>query len=124
MGERLRQERTGRGWSLEYLAQRVGLTKKAISKMELGQTKQPSARNLGKIAEVLHVSVNWLLYGDARQTTEVREGDKPMSMIDCEILATLEDLTDAQKQELLEETRKQAEQNREVVAAYRQRSDE
>ena len=66
LGERLREARTDRGWSQEWLARRVGVTKKAISKIERGETKEPSARNLGKIAEHLHVSVNWLIYGGNR----------------------------------------------------------
>lgn len=117
LGERLREARTDRGWSQEWLARRVGVTKKAISKIERGETKEPSARNLGKIAEHLHVSVNWLIYGGNRPRGRNGTGGK-MSMIDCEILAQLEDLTETQKREMLDRLREQAKQNREVLEAY------
>ena len=41
-----------------------------------------------------------------------------MSMIDCEILAQLEDLTETQKREMLDRLREQAKENREVLEAY------
>lgn len=123
MGERLHDARTDRGWSQEYLAQRVGVTKKAISKIERGDTREPSARNLGNIAEALRVSVRWLMYGERQQPRNQEGTGAAMSMIDCEILAQLEVLTDAQKQEALKRLKEQADENREVLEAYKSRQD-
>lgn len=120
LGARLRAARNERKWSQETLARAAGITKKAVSKIERGQTLEPKARNIHRLAQALHVSVNWLLYG---RTPQANGRGSQLSMLDCELLAALEELTDAQKRELLQKAQDRAEENREIVEALR-RADE
>ena len=60
LGERIRDARRAAGLSQEKLAERVGVTRQAVTKWENGQSA-PSTENLLRLAEVLGVPANTLL---------------------------------------------------------------
>lgn len=60
IGARLRSARDDLGWSQSRLASELGITQPAIADWERGE-KEPSARNLARLATALSVSTDWLL---------------------------------------------------------------
>lgn len=62
----IKRLREARGWSLEDLARRVGLSKSTLSRYESGQRQFP-INDIGKFADVLDVSIEHLL-GLRKQT--------------------------------------------------------
>ncbi len=63
LGERIKRLREERNYSQQYLAQKLGVSQKAYSKIETNQTKL-SVDSLLKIAEVLETSINKILDTD------------------------------------------------------------
>ncbi len=64
-GEKLRQFRKERGWSLEELSTRSGLSVSHLSALENGARKSPSVDLVYQIAEALSISMYRLLNMDA-----------------------------------------------------------
>lgn len=63
LGERIRQLRTSRGWSQRELARQAGVVNASmISYYELGE-RLPSYGTLLRIADVFHISTDYLLRG-------------------------------------------------------------
>lgn len=60
LGERIREQRKSAGFSQEKLAERMGISRQAVTKWESGQSA-PSSDNLFKLAEVLGCPVSALL---------------------------------------------------------------
>ena len=73
LGERIRAARQAAGLSQEKLAERLGLTRQAVTKWETGQSA-PSTENLLRLAEVLGVPVTALL--DASAPEQQMQADK------------------------------------------------
>ena len=65
--ERIRQKRKALGYSQEYVAQQLRVSRQAVSKWESGKSV-PDTNNLIVLAELLDCSVQWLLVGDMPQT--------------------------------------------------------
>ena len=57
---RLLAERTGRGWSLEQLAERSGVSRAMISKVERGESS-PTAAVLGRLSAAFGLTLSQLL---------------------------------------------------------------
>jgi transcriptional regulator with XRE-family HTH domain len=77
MGQRLRQARRARGFSLRELAQRLGVSASLISQVETGRAN-PSVSTLYAIAAELDVSLDELLFED-RRPQPAALGDAPAS---------------------------------------------
>lgn len=60
----LRQERIVRGWTLEFVATKIGITKAAVQMMETGQRK-PSYDVLVKILDLFEYNDPRELFGTA-----------------------------------------------------------
>jgi transcriptional regulator with XRE-family HTH domain len=60
LGARIRQERESRGWSLTELAQRSGVSRAMINKVERGQAS-PTAALLGRLCGAFGLSLSTLL---------------------------------------------------------------
>jgi len=60
LGERIKKAREEKNYSQQYLAQQLGISQKAYSKIENSQTNL-TVSHLDKIAQVLEMSVNQLL---------------------------------------------------------------
>ena len=68
MGDRLREARRIRGWSLRTLAARLHVSPSLISQVETGRAR-PSVSTLYAIASELGISLDELLFVDAGSTT-------------------------------------------------------
>ena len=66
VGERLRTERQLRGWSIEELAYRTGLSARHLTRIERGQSA-PQPESLMALAGALDMDVAKLLTGHARE---------------------------------------------------------
>lgn len=62
LGKRIEKARILAGLNQDELAEKIGLTQQAISRIEEGITKNP--RKLKAIADALNVSVNFLVSGE------------------------------------------------------------
>ena len=74
-GSRLKELRTQAGMTQLQLAQRMGITKSVVSFYEL-QERTPSPDVLVKLAGIFHVSTDYLLGLDKRETIDVSGIDK------------------------------------------------
>ena len=75
LGEQLKELRTRTGFSQEMVAERVGVSRQAVTKWESGRTL-PTAENLAALAQLYQVPLETL--GEDR-SAQVREGeDNPM----------------------------------------------
>lgn len=63
LGHRVRELRTGKGWTLDQLAQEAGVSKGFLSAVE-NNHNQPSGRVLLGLAKALGASVDYLVEGD------------------------------------------------------------
>lgn len=70
VGERIRKTRVKYGMSQAELARRIHVSLNAMNRIELGDTPDPRASRIRAIADVLHVSTDYLL----GKKTEEEEG--------------------------------------------------
>jgi transcriptional regulator with XRE-family HTH domain len=76
IGSRIRIMRRDRGITQDELADQVGVSRSAVAQWETGRAGQVTG-NLSRIAEILGVSVEYLLYGDdKRAPMNVQQGDE------------------------------------------------
>lgn len=76
IGTRVRAARRDRGLTQDELADLVGVTRSAVAQWETGRAGQVTG-NLSRIAGVLEVNVEYLMYGDdKREAGGVRQGDE------------------------------------------------
>ncbi len=66
-GEKLRELRKERRWSLDDLAARIGSSKSHLSSIETGRTRDPSVSVMQKLAATFEVSLDFLF--DTEATT-------------------------------------------------------
>ena len=69
MRERIKQARKARHFSQKALADRIGISDAAMSKIETG-VNNPARSPLISIASVLHVSLRWLETGEGEMEAE------------------------------------------------------
>jgi transcriptional regulator with XRE-family HTH domain len=62
LGDRLREARQGKGWSLRALGEKTGFSASFLSQVELGQSS-PSLSSLEKIAAALGLSLSEVIAG-------------------------------------------------------------
>lgn len=72
MSEKIQYSRRRAGLSQEQLADRLGISRQAVSKWETGEA-MPDATKLAPLAKALGVSVDWLLTEDDEQFSPPRE---------------------------------------------------
>jgi transcriptional regulator with XRE-family HTH domain len=63
---RIRRARTMRKWTQAQLATQVGVHRSAVAQWEQPTGTKPSVIHLGKVAEALEVSFEWLATGRGR----------------------------------------------------------
>lgn len=59
----LKQARDSRGWTMDVLAERSGVSKSIISRIETGQRTNPSINTVKALEEALHVRRGSLVFG-------------------------------------------------------------
>lgn len=75
VGERIKQLRKEHGWSQDELAEKVGAAgAHQISRYENGQT-MPSTETIVRLAEVLDISIDYLLIDGAPRRPLIATGD-------------------------------------------------
>lgn len=72
-GKRIRGLRTARNMTRQHLAERIGLTVNALSKIETG-INGAKIDTLICIAELFHVSLDYLVCGRGNETESILEG--------------------------------------------------
>ncbi len=70
VGKNIRHFREAAGLSQEALAEKLGVTRQAVSNWELGKT-EPDIETLHRIADVLGVTIEEIIYGYERKTTVI-----------------------------------------------------
>lgn len=70
LGEKIRAVRKSHKLTLEQLAERAGSSKSYIWELENGPAVRPSAEKISRIAEVLGVTVEFLLNDEKEEPTE------------------------------------------------------
>lgn len=76
IGERIRLVRRERGLTQDELATAIGVSRSAVAQWETGRAGQITG-NLTRIASVLQVGVEYLMYGeDKRAPGEIGTGDE------------------------------------------------
>jgi transcriptional regulator with XRE-family HTH domain len=83
LGERVRELRRGRGLTLEELAERSGVSRAMISKVERGE-KNPTLVVVAKVAEGLETTLSELLGTEERRKIIVVHRERRMVMRDPE----------------------------------------
>jgi len=97
LGERIRARRSELNWTQDQLASRAGISKGFLSDLENGKRKV-SAENLMGIAQVLNLSLDFLMKGDDTPVPQ-KEVQIPASLSD---FASLEGLSFRQTLTLLQ----------------------
>jgi transcriptional regulator with XRE-family HTH domain len=76
IGTRIRAVRRERRLTQDEFADRVGVSRSAVAQWETGRAGQITG-NLSRIAGVLEVNVEYLMYGDDKRAVgDVRQGDE------------------------------------------------
>lgn len=68
IGTRIQKLRTQKGYTQEYLANQLGISRQAVHKWEKNETR-PDTDNLIMLAEILGTTVEYIAVGDAKTTT-------------------------------------------------------
>ena len=68
LGERIRKARIRYGMSQAELARRIKVSLNTMNKIEAGETPDPRASRVKAIADVLHVSADYLLGREDEQS--------------------------------------------------------
>jgi transcriptional regulator with XRE-family HTH domain len=97
LGERIKARRQELGWTQDQLATKAGISNGFLSDVENGK-RSVSADNLNEIAQVLSLSLDYLMKGDDTPTPQ-KEIQIPASLSD---FASLEGLTFRQTLTLLQ----------------------
>lgn len=71
LSEKILHCRKKLGCSQEALAEKLGVSRQAVSKWETGES-EPEIGKLRRMAEIFHVSVDWLLSEEEPQTEQPR----------------------------------------------------
>jgi len=72
IGERIAQLRDRRGWTQEQLAASIGISRAALSHYEKNR-REPDAETLAKLADLFHVSIDYLVGRTSTPTGTVDE---------------------------------------------------
>jgi transcriptional regulator with XRE-family HTH domain len=83
LGERVRGFRRERGWTLEMLAERSGVSRAMISKLERGE-KNPTLVVAAKVAEGFGVSLSKLVGVEEKREVVILPRERRMTMRDPE----------------------------------------
>lgn len=75
---RILAARKAAGLSQEAVAERLGISKAAVSHWETGDTKDLKLPNLFGLARILHVEPQWLATGEGPRATRRSENERQM----------------------------------------------
>lgn len=75
MGAKLKELRKQRGYTLDKVAELAGLSKSYLWELENRDSSRPSAEKLIALADVLGVSVSYLIEEDMREPEEQQQDE-------------------------------------------------
>ena len=98
--ERVKETSKNRGWSLQQTAKKAGL---GINSLYSWKQKQPSVERIQAVADVLHVSVDYLL-GNTDDPNPPRASDKKPMTKNQELIAYSidPDISDDEREAIIE----------------------
>ncbi len=67
IGQRIKRIRESANVSQQYIADKVGVSRVAVTKWENGHTSNLKLDNLMKLCKLLDISVEYLIYGEAKK---------------------------------------------------------
>ncbi len=70
LGDKLRELRKQRRWTLEHVAEQAGLSKSYLWELENRESQRPSAEKLAALADALGVATSYFLEEDTREPEE------------------------------------------------------
>ncbi len=76
IGQRIKKRREKAKVSQQYVADRVGVSRVAVTKWESGETSNLKLDNLMKLCKLLDMSVEYLIYGETKN-----ESSAPLKFI-------------------------------------------
>ena len=102
IGDRIKEERIKKNYSQEILADKVGVSRVAVTKWESGQTFNLKLINLMKLCKLLDISVDYLIFGGTRQpyekqhAAEIKDDEYKLDLspFSCEEVQLLADVAD------------------------------
>lgn len=100
LGDRLRQVRQMRGWTLREAAKKAGISPAYLQKLERDQVRSPSPNVLYGLAEQLKVPYSELMKLAGYVVPRDGRGRKPMGDSVLAHALSSEDLTDEEAEEL------------------------
>ena len=84
MGQRIKERREALGWSVEELADKIGVARQTVYKWEKGSVKNIDRDYIGKMAKLFHVEPDWLMHmEDAKEVsiTYSASGREPIEAV-------------------------------------------
>ena len=88
IGERIQKLRTGKGYTQEYIAGQLGISRQAVHKWEKNETR-PDTDNLILLAEILGTTVEYIAAGNKENKTEKKKLPKAVPYIIVIIITAL-----------------------------------
>jgi transcriptional regulator with XRE-family HTH domain len=107
VGGRIKSARLARGWTMDVLAEKVGVSKGLVAQWEDNKIKDFKATNLFKLSDVLECNTRWLLYAKDPAGRDLPMG-KPRHLTPdaAQLVDTFEMLPQSAQEELLSEAQK------------------
>ncbi|CAM3898973.1 helix-turn-helix transcriptional regulator [Cohnella lubricantis] len=98
MGDRLRELRLKRNLSQEEVARHIGITRSAYSHYEINN-RQPVYDTLIKLASFFHVSLDYIIGGNAPDQTHGAQETSEEARDSKEILKLIQDMSQEQRKQ-------------------------
>jgi transcriptional regulator with XRE-family HTH domain len=107
VGGRVKSARLARGWTMEELASKVGVSKGLIAQWEDNKIKDFKASNLFRLSDVLDCNTRWLLYAKDNSGRDLPMG-KPRHLTPdaAQLVDTFDQLPAQAREELLDDAQK------------------
>lgn len=122
LGARIKQARLSAKLTQQRLADKVRVTRSAVSQWETGDIEGIEASNLVAAAKALRVSVDWLLSGASGVAARVAEPGTPYRPEPPHSLADIwEKLTTSQQNILMDQARSMAAMNQQILDELKDR---
>ena len=118
MGDRISRQRRLLGLKQEDVARKLGVVRQSVSLWENDHTKDLHARNLRQLADVLRVSPDWILYGEADQK---RSEPINCDQLDADLCERIHHLTEREREQVAEYLDRLENESRQLYEELRQR---
>jgi transcriptional regulator with XRE-family HTH domain len=118
MGDRISRQRRLLNLHQKDIARKLGVVRQTVSLWENNHTKDLHARNLRALADILKVSPDWILTGDAAPN---RSETNKATPADDDLCGRIRHMTDAERQQVARYLDQLESEQRELYEQLRQR---